>query len=48
MKTVNGITLDYETDGMYWAFYVNDTMAPTGVDITEIKTGEVYSFKAEK
>lgn len=48
VKTVNGITLDYETDGMYWAFYVNDTMAPTGVDMTEIKPGEVYSFKAEK
>ena len=48
VNTVNGITLDYETDGMYWAFYVNDTMAPTGVDMTEIKPGEVYSFKAEK
>ena len=48
VKTVNGITLDYETDGMYWAFYINGEMAPAGVDMTEIKTGEVYSFKAEK
>jgi hypothetical protein len=48
VKTVNGITLDYDKDGMYWAFYINDEMAPTGVDMTEIKPGEVYSFRAEK
>ena len=48
VKTVNGITLDYETDGMYWAFYIGGEMAPTGVDMTEIKDGEVYSFRAEK
>ena len=48
VKTVNGITLDYDKDGMYWAFYINGEMAPTGVDMTEIKPGEVYSFKAEK
>ncbi len=48
VKAVNGITLDYDKDGMYWAFYINDEIAPTGVDMTEIKPGEVYSFKAEK
>lgn len=48
VKTVNGITLDYDKDGMYWAFYINGEMAPTGVDMTEIKPGEVYAFKAEK
>ncbi len=48
VKTVNGITLDYDKDGMYWAFYINGEMSPTGVDMTEIKPGEVYSFKAEK
>lgn len=48
VKTVNGITLDYDKDGMYWAFYINGEMAPTGVDMTEIKPGEAYSFKAEK
>ena len=45
VKTVNGLTLDYEKDGMYWALYINDVMATTGVDMTEIKPGEVYSFK---
>jgi len=48
VKTVNGITLDFEKDGMYWAFYVNGEYAMSGVDETEIKSGEAYTFKAEK
>ena len=48
VKTVNGTTLDYEADGAYWAFYVNDAYAMSGVDTTEIKEGESYAFKAEK
>ena len=47
VKTVNGITLDYDTDGKYWAFYVNDEYAQSGVDMTEIEEGSTYSFKAE-
>ena len=48
VKTVNGITADYDVDGTYWAFYVNDEYATSGVDTTEIASGEVYSFKVEK
>lgn len=48
VKTVNGITFDYDKDGIYWAFYVNDEYAQTGVDSTPITEGESYSFKAEK
>jgi len=48
VKTVNGTTLDYDKDGMYWSFYINGDYAMTGVDVTEIKAGEKYSFKAEK
>ena len=48
VKTVNGITADYDEDGTYWAFYINDEYAQTGVDATPIKEGESYSFKAEK
>jgi len=47
VKTVNGITLDYDKDGKYWAFYENDAYASAGVDSTEIKDGIIYSFKAE-
>ena len=48
VKTVNGLTLDYDTDGMYWAFYVNGEYGMTGVDETEIRPGETYTFKAQK
>lgn len=48
VKTVNGITVDYDTHGMYWAFYINGEMAPSGVDLTEIKPNESYAFKASK
>ena len=47
VKTVAGKTYDYEKDGKYWAFYVNGEMSPTGVDMTDITEGAVYSFKAE-
>lgn len=48
VKTVNGITLDYDKDGAYWAFYANGEYATSGVDTTDIVTGTSYSFKAEK
>ena len=47
VKTVNGVTLDYDTDGKYWAFYINGEYGTTGVDVTEIESGATYSFKAE-
>ena len=48
VKRVNGITLDYDKDGMYWAFYINGEMAMSGVDTTEIVENATYSFKAAK
>lgn len=47
IKSVLGQTLDYETDGMYWAFYVNGEYALTGVDQTPIQADTVYLLKAE-
>ena len=47
VKTVDGVTLDYEKDKKYWAFYVNGAYASSGVDSTDVKAGEVYEFKAE-
>lgn len=47
VKTVNGITADYDKDGAYWAFYVNGEYAQTGVDSTMITEGDTYSFKVE-
>lgn len=48
VKTVNGQTLGYDKDGAYWALYVGDQYATTGVDSTELEPGATYSFKAEK
>ena len=48
VKTVNGKTYDYDTDKMYWAFYINGGYASSSVDATEIEENAVYSFKAEK
>ena len=47
VKTVNGTTLDYNKDGKYWAFYVNDAYATKGVEKTEIDDTAKYCFKAE-
>lgn len=47
VKTVNGITFDYDKDGKYWAFYVDGEYAQQGVDATEITEGATYSFKVE-
>lgn len=44
---VNGIALDWETDGKYWAFYINGEYAQTGVDTTQVEDGATYTFKAE-
>ncbi len=47
VKTVNGITADFDKDGKYWAFYIDGEYALTGVDMTEIEKGKTYSFKVE-
>lgn len=47
VKTVNGITVDFDKDGKYWAFYVDGEYAMTGVDATDIKNDTSYAFKVE-
>lgn len=47
VKTVNGITADYETDGVYWAFYIDGDYATSSVDTTPITEGQTYSFRVE-
>ena len=48
IKTVNGVTLDYDKDQMYWAFYVDGEYATSGVDTTEIKANAEYKLEATK
>lgn len=47
VKTVNGITVDYDKDGKYWAFYIDREYATTGVDSTPVTAGASYAFKVE-
>ncbi len=47
VKVVNGKRLDYDTDKMYWAFYVDDEYGMTGVELTDIESGVIYEFRAE-
>lgn len=48
IKTVNGITADYDTSKTYWAFYENGKYASKGADQTEIVSGVKYELKIEK
>ena len=48
VTTVDGETLDWDTDGMYWAFYVDGAYASTGVDTTPITEGATYALTATK
>ena len=48
VKTVNGITADYDTDGHYWAFYVDGEYAQTGVDATRSPPGQATPSKWSK
>ena len=47
VKTVNGITADYDKDGKYWAFYIDGEYAMSGVDVTKIEAGKAYAFRVE-
>ena len=44
INTVNGVTLNFDTDKAYWALYVGEDYAQKGVNETEITAGGAYSF----
>ena len=48
VKTVNGITADYDKDQTWWGFYIDGVSANAGVDSTDITDGSTYGFKVEK
>ncbi len=47
VKTVNGITADYDRDGVYWAFYVGGDYASESVSATPVTEGGHYAFQVE-
>ena len=44
INTVNGVTLNWDTDKAYWALYAGEAYAEKGVNETEIAAGGEYSF----
>jgi len=48
VKKVNGILADYDVDQTYWAFYIDDEYALTGVDSTNIEEGVTYRLERTK
>ena len=48
VKTVNGITADYDVDKTYWGFYIDGEYAMTGVDVTEIVEGTTYTLSVDE
>ena len=44
VKTVNGITLDWDKDAKYWSFLIDGEYAMTGCEMTDITEGSVYTF----
>ncbi len=47
VKTVCGILADYDTDGRYWAFYIDGEYAMSGIDATDVVPGRICSLKVE-
>ena len=47
VNEVCGIVADYAADGAYWALYIGDEYAQTGVDTTELVSGTTYKFVYE-
>lgn len=47
VKSVNGITADYNVDQTYWALYIDGEYATTGADTTPIVEGKTYTFAVE-
>jgi hypothetical protein len=47
VTSVNGITADWATENAYWAFYIGEEYAMTGVSGTNIEAGVTYRLVAE-
>ncbi len=48
LKRVNGITADWDVDQTYWAFYIGNDYAMTGVEKTDIEEGVTYRLERSK
>jgi flagellar basal body-associated protein FliL len=44
VQTINGVTADYNTDGAYWAFYVDGDYCNYGIDSQPLEDGQAYQI----
>ena len=44
IKSANGTVADYDVDQSYWAFYIGEDYAMSGVDSTTIEEGVIYKL----
>ena len=45
---INGETADFQTDGAYWAIYVNDAYGEYGADQQTVSDGDAFKFVYER
>lgn len=44
VTVVNGETADYNTNGAYWSFYVNDEYCNYGIDQQPVEDGDTFKI----
>lgn len=47
IKVINGVTADFETNGAYWALYVNEEYGTYSIDEQPITNGDKFTLKYE-
>ena len=47
IETVDGVTADWAKDNAYWALYIGDDYANTGISSTPVTDGAVYKLVYE-
>lgn len=45
VESVNGLKADYNIDGAYWSFYVNDEYCNYGIDTQPVADGDVFRIE---
>lgn len=48
VTVVNGVSADYNVDGSYWAFYVNDEYCQFGVDEQPVNDKDTFKIEYTK
>lgn len=47
VKKINGVTADYDVNGAYWSFYVNDGYCNNGIETQPVNDGDAFRIVYE-